>query len=64
MSYSPYDDFDSYRPYDIIDGNYRVITSSMAANTELVNKTESEGWKLFQLVTMGTIVYYWFKKAE
>ena len=36
-----------YQKLDEINGNYRVISSSIAGDLDLINTTETEGWKLF-----------------
>lgn len=53
-----------YQKLDEINGNYRVVSSSIAGNLELINTTEAEGWKLLFTGLNGTDTYYYFTKLQ
>lgn len=51
-----------YQKLDEINGNYRVVSSSIAGNLDLINTIEAEGWKLLFTGPKGTDTYYYFTK--
>lgn len=52
-----------YHTIDEIIGNYRVISSSIHGNLELIQKAELEGWKLFSIDSSNITSYYYFKRV-
>lgn len=52
-----------YHTIDEIVGNYRVISSSIQGNLELIRKAELEGWKLFSIDSSNITSYYYFKRV-
>ena len=51
-----------YQKLDEINGNYRVVNSSIAGNLDLINTIETEGWKLLFTDSNSTDTYYYFTK--
>lgn len=51
-----------YQKIDEINGNYRVVRSSIAGDLYLINTIESEGWKLLFADSNGITTYYYFTK--
>ena len=51
-----------YQKLDETNGNYRVVSSSIAGNLDLINTIEAEGWKLLFTGLNGTDTYYYFTK--
>lgn len=51
-----------YHTFDEINGNYRIISSSIAGDLELINTIEAEGWKLLFTGLNGTNTCYYFKR--
>ena len=51
-----------YQKIDEINGNYRVVRSSIAGDLYLINTIESEGWKLLFTDSSSTNTYYYFTK--
>lgn len=52
-----------YHTIDEIIGNYRVISSSIQGNLELIRKAELEGWKLSFIDSSNGTSYYYFKRV-
>ena len=52
-----------YQKLDEISGNYRVVSSSIAGDLDLINAIEAEGWKLLFTGLNGTNTYYYFKRV-
>lgn len=53
-----------YQEFDEINGNYRIVSSSIAGNLELINTIEAQGWKLLFTGLNGTNTYYYFTKLQ
>ena len=51
-----------YQKLDEINGNYRVVRSSIAGDLNLINTIEAEGWKLLFADSNSTNTYYYFTK--
>lgn len=51
-----------YQKIDEINGNYRVVRSSIAGDLNLINTIEAEGWKLLFTDSNSTNTYYYFTK--
>ena len=51
-----------YQKLDEINGNYRVVRSSIAGDLDLINTIEAEGWKLLFTGLNGIDTYYYFTK--
>lgn len=53
-----------YQEIDEINGNYRLVSSSIAGDLDLINAIETEGWKLLFTGLNGTNTYYYFTKRS
>ena len=51
-----------YQKLDEINGNYRVVRSSIAGDLNLINIIEAEGWKLLFADSSSINTYYYFTK--
>lgn len=51
-----------YQKVDEINGNYRVVNSTISGDLDLINAIELEGWKLLFANSNGTTIYYYFTK--
>lgn len=51
-----------YQQLDETNGNYRVVSSSIAGDLDLINTIEAEGWKLLFTGLNGIDTYYYFTK--
>ena len=52
-----------YQKFDKINGNYRVVSSSIAGDLDLINTIEAEGWELLFTGLNGIDTYYYFKRT-
>ena len=53
-----------YQKRDEINGNYRVVSSSIVGDLDLINTIEAEGWKLFFVDSNNGTSYYYFKRIK